>query len=131
VGGGSLGPRPGGLSQQVVPGRLLAAKITLWQFDQQRRGRLAYRGEVADGHQAIRAARRAPGQAVQALVCLALVPVQVTHGVEDDRLPRRLSACTRRTDCWAIVPLGNNTAAGLPSSSAISASSSATTPPSP
>ncbi|HEV8275889.1 MAG TPA: hypothetical protein VGQ26_09360 [Streptosporangiaceae bacterium] len=87
MGGGSLAVGPGGLSQQVVPGRLLAAKITLWKFDQQRRGRLADRGEVADGHQAVRAARRAPGQAVQALVCLALVPVQVTHGVKDDRLP--------------------------------------------
>ena len=43
----------------------------------------------------------------------------------------RRSAWTRSTDCWAIVPLGRNAAAGLPSSSAISASSSATTPPSP
>ena len=43
MGGGSLAPGPADLSQQIFPGRLLAAKITLWQFDQQRRGRLADR----------------------------------------------------------------------------------------
>ena len=79
----------------------------------------------------IRVAGRASGQAVQALEGLFLVPVQVAHRVEHD--------------CPALPPVGMDPqhrllghraagqegAAGFPSNPATSASSSATTPPSP
>jgi hypothetical protein len=46
------------------------------------------------------------------------------------RLPCR-SLQTRSTDCCAMVPLGNITAAGLPSNAATWFSNAATGPPSP
>ncbi len=75
---------PLNLSLQIVPVRLLTAEVALRQFDQQRRGRLGDPGQVVQGNQPVRSTRRAAGQSVQALVRLPLVPVQVTHRVEDD-----------------------------------------------
>ena len=52
--------------------------------------------------------------------------LEVAGRVEGDDLPARRSAWIRSAICWAIVPLGMNAAAGLPSSSRTSCSSAPT-----
>ena len=82
---GSTVSGPCHLGPQILPVWLLAAKVSLRQLNQQRRGRLGDRCQVVDSHQAVQLASRVPGQTMQPLVGLPLVPVQVTHRVEDDR----------------------------------------------
>jgi len=106
VDGGPALRSPSGLRPQVVPVRLLPAEVALRQLDQQRPGWFGDRGQVVDGQQPGLVAGRAAGQAVQPLEGPVLVPVQVAQGWYTTVRRWRRSACTRSTDCWAIVPLG-------------------------
>ena len=117
---------------QVVPRRQPAADLALRQLDQQRRGVLRHLLEVGERDELPRRRRPAGRQAVQPLDRLVLAQREVAGRVPQRRRGDRCgSAWIRSAICWAIVPLGINTAAGLPSSAATSPSSSVTTPPSP
>ena len=116
---------------QVVPRREQAAGVAQRQLDQRRAeargqaaqvvagGRVPALGEVLEA--AARAASRGPSSSWMSRWDRSGMATR----------PRRLrSHQTRSIDCWAIVPLTKNTAAGLPSSSATCSSSSSTAPPS-
>ncbi len=77
----------GDLGDEVVPGREPAADLALRELDQERGERLADRFDVGHGQQLPPVADRPPDQAVEPLIGLVLVQLEVAGRMERDDLP--------------------------------------------
>lgn len=131
VRGGAAPAGPRGLRDQVVPVGEQAPEVAQGQLPGDGGQRLPDRLEDGGGDEPVGVAGQQPGQAVHHLVALALVHLHVRPGVEGDGPEGRASACSRSAAEEATAPVGNSTAAGVPSRPASRSSSRVTAPPTP
>ena len=72
------------LGEEVVPDWQLAPDLALGQFQQEHGERLGDRLQIVERQQAIRLADRDPAQAVQPLIRVALMEIEMVPGVHSD-----------------------------------------------